>query len=346
MVNRFDHGDDGYKYNREIIADFSTNAWYLGPDPQLLDHLKGQVSIVGKYPEPYAESLVDLLANRYHVSPNCILACNGTIESIFLIARLFAGKKSRIVSPTFSEYEHACSVNNHSITYCGSNFINEDMHTDFDVFWICNPNNPTGRVFKPDTLLSLIKKNPQTVFVIDEAYAEYCMENVTLDSRVGQIENLVVLKSLTKNNCLPGLRLGYMLCHPAMGKRLRAMQAPWSVNSLAITAGKYVINHPRINMEDLIAYHSQARQLSQGLQALGCEVQESSTGYFLVKTPIEASTVKDYLVNEVGVLVRDASNFRTLTPFHIRVAVQTPHKNQLLISGLKMCFSSIKSIHS
>ncbi|MCU4166254.1 pyridoxal phosphate-dependent aminotransferase [Carboxylicivirga caseinilyticus] len=346
MHNRFDHGDDSYRYDREIVADFSTNAWYLGPDPLLLDHLKEKICLLGSYPEPYAESFVKEIAKKYAISTNSVLACNGTIEAIFLIARLFAGKKSRIMSPTFSEYEHACQVNNHTISFCGSGFIREGMQTDFDLFWICNPNNPTGQVIKPDSLLTLVRNNPQTTFVVDEAYADFCMDDITLDSKAGQIENLIVLKSLTKNNCLSGLRLGYILCHPAMGKRLKAIQAPWSVNALAVEAGKYVLEHPRITIDDLITYQSLAQQLLNEISHLGCEVQSSKTGYFLLKTPLEASVVKDYLVNEMGVLVRDASNFRTLTPFHIRVASLSVDKNQLLISGLKKCLSEANATHS
>ena len=264
------------------------------------------------------------------------------LKPFFLIARYFTGKKSRIISPTFSEYEHACQVHNHSISYCGLNFIREGMQTDFDVLWICNPNNPTGQVIKPEVLLALIRNNPQTTFVIDEAYVDFCMEEISLESKAGQIENLIILKSLTKNNCLPGLRLGYMLCHPGMGKRLKNIQSPWSVNALAVEAGKYVLNHPRIMLEDLLAYHSLAGQLAEEIKQLGCEVQASQTGYFLVRLPIEASVVKEYLMKEEGLLVRDASNFRTLSPYHIRVASLSAEKNQLLVKTLQKCLSSIK----
>ena len=91
MLNQFDHGDDGYKYQYKVKADFSTNAWYLGPDPQLLEHLKEQIELVGSYPEPYAESLVQLLSDKYQINNNGVLAFNGTIEAIFFNSSLFYG---------------------------------------------------------------------------------------------------------------------------------------------------------------------------------------------------------------------------------------------------------------
>ncbi len=339
MMDRFTHGDDGYLYNKEIVADFSTNAWYLGPDPQLFQILKDQLPKLGKYPEPHAESLLRKVAARHQIHEAGVLICNGTMDAIALIAQQYAGKKSRIISPTFSEYEHACILNSHQVSFCGAGFVNETMHTAFDLFWICNPNNPTGQVIKPELLATLIKNNPQTVFVVDEAYSDFCLKDISLQKYAGQLENLVIFKSLTKNNCLPGLRLGYILCHPAIGKQLKARQLSWSVNSMAIEAGHYILDNPRITLEDLLTYHSLSHHLAEEIKSMGCEVGSSDTGYFLVKTPLPASVLKKKLVEEYGILVRDASNFRTLSANHIRVASLTAEKNQRLIKALKACLS-------
>lgn len=340
MMDRYAHGDDGYKYQKDIVADFSTNAWYLGPDPALLEELNSKILMLGTYPETHAESLVQRLVKKHNIIENGVLACNGTSEAIFLIAQLYAGKKSRIISPTFSEYEHACQLNKHVISFCGAGFVSESMQTDFDLFWICNPNNPNGQVIKPQVLASIIKNNPQTIFIIDEAYTDFCLEKISLESYAGQLQNLIILKSLTKNNCLPGLRLGYLLCHPVIGKQLKQHQIPWSVNTLAIEAGKYVLDHPRINYEDLLTYHSLSRHLADALRNLGCEVTPSGTGYFLVKLPIAASELKKRLVMEFGILIRDASNFRTLSPNHIRISSLTAEKNNALIKAIKTCLSA------
>lgn len=342
MVDRFAHGDDGFQYNVDVKADFSTNAWYLGPDPKLMEHLSKSLHQLAKYPEPYSESLVKVLAEKHDVKDDNVLVCNGTNETIFLIARLFAGKKSRIISPTFSEYEHACEVNKHQISYSGIGFLNELMQTDFDVFWICNPNNPTGQILDKDMLLSLMKNNPQTLFVIDEAYIDFCLEDVSMETLAGRLTNLIVIRSLTKNNCLPGLRLGYALAHANIIRQLKSLQPPWAVNALAIEAGKYVAEHPRIAFEDLLTYQSLSRQLGSELENLGCEVMPSSTGYFLFKSPVKAAQLKEVLIKKYGLLIRDASNFRTLSPYHVRVASLSAEKNQALVEAMKKCLSSIK----
>ncbi len=339
MEARFEHGDDGYKYQKAIVADFSTNAWYHGPDPVLIESLQKALPLIGSYPELYAESLVEKLIAKHKLKEDSILVANGTTEAIFLIAQIFKGAKSRIISPTFSEYEHACEVFGHSISYCGAAFVDESMQTEFDLFWLCNPNNPTGQVFKKEILLSLIRNNPQTHFVIDEAYVDFCLEDISLEDYIGQFENLIILKSMTKNNCLPGLRLGYLMCHPHMGKRLRKFRSPWSVNSLAIHAGQLILDKARFEIDDLITFHSIARQLRSDLKNTGCEVFDSHTGYFLLKTPIESAKLKKWLIEQHGLLVRDASNFRSLSPYHIRIACLSPEKNELLVKAISECLA-------
>ncbi|MCU4175651.1 pyridoxal phosphate-dependent aminotransferase [Carboxylicivirga sp. N1Y90] len=344
MINRFEHGDDGYQFEQEVIADFSTNTWNLGPDPQLLSVLQEQLNTIGHYPEVKAESLAGLIAESYGLHSNQVLVCNGTIESIFLLAQLYAGKKSRIISPTFSEYEHACEINNHSISFCGENFINAGLNTESDIFWLCNPNNPSGQLIKAEPLRKLIKNNPQTLFVIDEAYMDFCLEDESLISSLQLMDNLVILKSMTKNSCLPGLRLGYLLCSTQLYKRLSAIKSPWSVNALAVAAGKYTISNPRITDTLRLQYHSEARALANELKALGFEVTPSHTGYFLVKTPIESSVLKAHLLEKYHLLIRDAANFRTLSKNHIRVASLGTKRNTLLIDALKMSVKKLQAV--
>lgn len=343
MINRYEHGDDGYRFAQEIIADFSTNTWNLGPDPKLLSLLQNKLGEIDHYPEVKAESLAELIADNYGLTKNQVLVCNGTVESIFLLAQLYAGKKSRIISPTFSEYEHACEIYKHSISFCGENFINAGLNTESDIFWLCNPNNPSGQLIKAEPLKKLIKNNPQTLFVVDEAYMDFCLEDESLIPSLTSIDNLVILRSMTKNSCLPGLRLGYLLCSANMHKDLSAIKTPWSVNTLAIAAGKYTIAHPRITDTLRLQYHAEARSLANELRALGFEVMPSHTGYFLVKTPLEASVLKKYLIEEHQILVRDASNFRTLSKFHIRVASLGAKRNILLINALKTCVNKHQS---
>jgi len=336
----FSHGNDGYRFQSNIQADFSTNTWYKGPDRQLLSFLKDEMSCIANYPELHAESLTGQLADKHHLANDQILICNGSAEAIFLIAQAYQGISSRILVPTFSEYEHACQVFGHKVSYSGTGFLSDDMSTPQGLLWMCNPNNPTGQVFSRELLSQLVKHNPQTLFIVDEAYTEFCMDDCSLVSFIGKFKNLLVLKSMTKNYCLPGLRLGYVLGHQSVIQSLSKLRPPWSVNSLALKAGSYALKNSDVSEEELIEYLSLSRSFRMELEQIkGFEVLPSSTGFFLVKTPMEAGELKLRLIEDYGLLVRDASNFRTLSDYHIRLATLTREKNNLLISALKEIFN-------
>lgn len=340
-LDRFAHGNDGYLYANEIKADFSTNTWYLGTDPQLRNYIKSEVDCISNYPELQSETLTAALLQHHNLSDNQLLVCNGTADAIYYIAQVFRGGLSRILTPTFSGYEQACQVFDHQISYCGVSFLKEGMYTPNGLMWICNPNNPTGQLFSKDLLLSIIKGNPQTTFVVDEAYADFCIEDCSLVPYVSQLKNLLILKSMTKNYCLPGLRLGYVVGHQSLIQKIAVCRPPWSVNSLALKAGGFVLQNLNSSKDDLLAYLSLSRQLQMELEAIsGIEVFESSTGFFLMKTPMLAAELKSRLINEFGLLIRDASNFRTLNDYHIRVATLTREKNNLLVIALKELFDA------
>lgn len=338
-TGQFAHGNDAYRYHHEIHADFSTNTWYQGPHPEMLNFIKDELSCIANYPELQGESLTAALADYHHVAADQVLVCNGTAEAIFYMAQSYAHVHSRIITPTFSEYEHACQVYHHQLSFCGAGFIAEGMNTPDGLFWLCNPNNPTGEVFGKELLLDLIKNNPQTTFIIDEAYADFCIEEVSMIPLIGKYKNLLVLKSMTKNYCLPGLRLGYVLGHQTVIANLSQCRPPWSVNSLALKAGEFALKHPLIDKLELLTHLSLSKEFRMELADIpGIEVYPSSTGYFLLKTPMLAAELKRLLVEQYGLLIRDASNFRTLSDYHIRVATLSREKNRRLINAFKAIF--------
>ncbi len=339
QTEQFSHGNDAYRFGADIKADFSTNTWYLGTNPELLDFLKGEIKCIANYPELQSESLTSLLADYHHLANDQILICNGTAEAIFFIAQVFQNNNSRIITPTFSEYEHACQNYKHKISFCGAGFISDRMNTPEGLMWICNPNNPTGQVFSRDLLQKVVSNNPQTIFILDEAYADFCMEDISLVSYIAKFKNLLILKSMTKNYCLPGLRLGYVIGHQSVIKKLSACRPPWAVNSLALKAGEFAMQNTLLSKESLMAYLALSREFRMELECVpNLEVSPSSTGFFLVKTPMLASELKLLLVEEYGLLIRDASNFRTLSEYHIRLATLTREKNTMLLSALKTIF--------
>jgi threonine-phosphate decarboxylase len=328
------HGDDGYKYKQQIIADFSTNVWYGGEPAGLKEHLFQQWKTINKYPEVLAESLCQKISRYHQLQPSNILITNGTTESIYLVAQAYTNSHTTIAIPAFAEYEDACLMHRHQVQFINLDALQPDRQLGKGLFFICNPANPTGQVFAE--LEALIKVNPDTLFVVDEAFIEFTFSITSLIPLINRYENIIILRSLTKAFAIPGLRLGYIAAHSRLIEKLVQHKAPWSVNALAIEAGHYIFSHYAHISLPLQQLLQDKEAFINDLQVLQIEVVNSHTHFFLAK--MAGGTAKDlkaYLVQNHGLLVRDASNFRGLSPLHFRIATLSPQKNKLLTEALR-----------
>jgi threonine-phosphate decarboxylase len=327
------HGDDSYRYNQKIVANFSTNVWYGGEPAGLKEHIFQQWHVLNKYPEVQAESLAFKISGHHQLPASNILITNGTAESIYLIAQAYAGAATTIIIPAFAEYEDACLMHRHQVQFVNEDAVHPNMPMHKGLFFICNPNNPTGRVFPQ--LETLIKANPETLFVIDEAFIEFTVDATSLISLIDTCDNILVLRSLTKAFAIPGLRLGYIAANARLINKLLLCKTPWSVNAFAIAAGHFIFDNYSENELPLIQLFRDKEQFVQQLKQLSFAIENSHTHYFLAKIPLgTARQLKEYLIDHHGLLIRDASNFRGLSKQHIRIATQTKEKNELLTAAL------------
>jgi len=328
------HGDDSYRYAQKIIADFSTNVWYGGEPSGLKEYIFAQWSTINRYPEVMAESLSKLVASHHYLNPEQILINSGTTESIYLIAQAFAGKKTTIVTPAFAEYEDACRLYQHDLTFFPWSKIEEFSTLSTDLVFICNPNNPTGKAFSQ--LENWIQQNPETLFVVDEAFIDFTVQINSSIPLIDHYPNLLVMHSLTKAYAIPGLRLGYIAASEDLVSKLKSIKQPWTVNTMALEAGKFIFeNYQQIQipLKNLLMEKERfAEKLSQNPIL---KIHEGATHFFLAETlKGDAAELKQFLIEKYGLLIRDASNFRDLTKKYFRIATLSPEKNNLLIEAL------------
>jgi len=337
MING--HGDD---IQTELIANFSSNVWYGADNTALYQHLSAMLPNVSRYPEADAHSLKVTLAAKNTVDASQILVCNGSTEAFYLIANAFSGKKSLIVTPTFAEYADACRIHLHTVYQSSRHNFQEQIESQKPhLVWICNPNNPDGYCYTQTELTQLLTTYPQITFVIDQAYMEFSTIDTNMIPNIQQFNNLIVVQSLTKRYAIPGLRLGYIVSGQSTIKHIEQYKMPWSVNALAIEAGKYVLEMPD-NHFKLEVWLKESDTLQQQINSLdNFKVTKSHTPYFLVKLNSgTASGLKSFLLKE-QILVRDATNFKGLQGEYIRICALSTELNNLLLSNLKIWSRSI-----
>lgn len=324
------HGDDLFRFPGIVKHNFSSNIFSRVDHTALLAHLAACGDDILHYPEPRAYSLESMLAAEAGIDARHLLVTNGATECIYIIAQMMRDKRAAIVAPAFREYEDACTLNHLIVSWHES--LAEAMKVSPDLVWICNPANPTGHVTPREHILDIVSAYPSTLFVVDQAYADYTLLPVLTPQQSVERGNVIMLSSLTKRFAVPGLRIGYAIgCVDRLAEYLK----PWSVSSVAIAAAKYLVEHKADYPIDAAMLHNQALMLSARFQQLGIAVSPTDCNFILCRLPHgTAADLKEWLVSNYGILIRDASNFHGLSPAHFRVAAQTIPENELLIKAV------------
>lgn len=325
--------------NRDVL-DFSTNIYPVTLPDEILAVINKTIPYLWKYPESESMELREKIADHINVSPESIIIGNGTTELIRLISFCFSGD-TFIPQPTYSEYEFSSRM-------CGSKIfssripeedeflINEDILKfphDTALIFLCNPNNPTGRIIPKRLLLSFLDKikDKNIILVLDELYYEIS-DSYTLIEKTMEFNNLIVLRSLTKSYGLCGLRLGYAVANEKIIEILNKVRAPWNVNIMAQNLCSTCLAHPFFDKIKKEAKKSK-EMLRQKLEKFPLRVYPSEANFFLINikdTPYNSSELTELLLSK-GIYIRDCSSFRYLNENYIRIGVKTPDENEILI---------------
>lgn len=336
------HGDDLYKYGKKIVSNFSSNVYNRIDHSGLYQRLNERLSTICSYPEPMPYSLESEIARRYSLTPRQVCVTNGATEAIYLIAQVFQGRISAVLGPTFSEYADACRVHRHKV----KPFYSLDaLPEDAELVWICNPNNPTGEVRNKEDLKALVDSHPDKLFIFDQSYEYFTLKSLLGIKEAASFPNVILLHSMTKQYAIPGLRVGYFTASEGLTDDVRCRRMPWSVNSLAIEAAKYLLEEGDGISADIPQLLAERERLTNLLLATGMlEIWPTDTHYMLIKLRMgKAAALKDFLAVNHGILIRDASNFEGLDERFFRIATQTPEENDKLVKAISEWIEQIMS---
>jgi threonine-phosphate decarboxylase len=273
---------------------------------------------------------------------------NGATELIHRFAQTFVRNKVLIPFPTFCEYEIASERTGANTVFVPLINLSLDPDTiiekakNSDAIFLCNPNNPTGLMCNTKLIEKIVESvDSSTKILVDESYIElsdYSPGMQTMINRTKEFENLIVLRSMTKSFGLAGLRIGYIICHPKLIKRLSSNQISWNVNGFAQAAGI-------ASLKDL-NHLKQSRILIQKERSFMQEMIKKRTNtfiphmsdvnYFLIYLENKSSIeLRDLILAQKGVLVRDCSTFMGMGVKYVRVAVKTHYENLSLLDALE-----------
>ena len=232
------------------FTDFSANINPFGFPRAVGKALEAALRDVGRYPDPLCGDFRRAAAARHRVRPDEILPGNGAAELVHLAARALRDRPALILSPSFSEYATACSVEGVPVSFIrarssggfsldSSSILSRVARRRRCAVWAANPNNPTGRLLRSVWLEKLVRVclAREHVLILDEAFLDFSRggEGRSWATRAPR-RGLLVLRSLTKSFAVPGLRVGYAVGPKALLDARKRFQPPWSVNALAQAA--------------------------------------------------------------------------------------------------------------
>ncbi len=340
----YDHGGDIYA-EKDTVLDFSINVNPLGMPDSVKEAAEKAVTACGRYPDHSCRKLRQAISIRFGAEPETVICGNGASDLIYRLFTALRPPLTLLAAPSFSEYEKAArlsggGIKRHVLRAHDSFEITESflssLTPDVKLVFLCNPNNPTGRLLNREVLGQIMETCAQKdIFLaVDECFLE--LSEGWADSLIGYVreyKNLFILRAFTKDYAIPGLRLGYGFCgDEGLLEKMNRLSQPWSVSIPAEAAGIAACGEPLFLSRSRDFIRREREKLTAGLRGLGLNVTESETNFILFRAPDE-SDLKERMRRR-GILIRARDGFHGLPEDYYRIAVRTEAENRALLQAL------------
>ena len=328
------------------LLDFSSNINPLGASPMVRRYLKRQLGSISEYPDSDSVNLRKALQWYCKIPHEQIVIGNGATEIIYNFCKAFLSKKTPVLIPipTFGEYEAAAKLSGCKITF----FKTMNLESNLDNFikkipkngcvFVCNPNNPTGKLLSKRNLLKIIQaaKKKSSLAFVDESFIELVSEsNQSIIKYVKKFSNLFILRSMTKSFGLAGIRVGYGIGSKQIISILNNLKIPWNVSGLAQHAARAALCSISYLNKAKKIIENESKYLRNSISKInGFECHDAAANFILIKTKQKSKTIQKKLLKK-KILIRDCSSFRGLNNNYIRIAVKTRKENKKLVKALE-----------
>ena len=335
----------------ENLIKLNTNENPYGPSPKVISAIKSAASDdLRKYPDPNAVELKKAAANYHKLNTNQVFVGNSSDEVLAHTFRAFfvngdeqQSKPLLIPNITYSFYPVWCQLFNITTENIS---LRDDFSIDVSLFKransgiiFANPNAPTGMALPLDDIQNILDNNPNSVVVIDEAYADFAEKSAI--SLINQYPNLLVTQTLSKSRSLAGLRVGFAFASAELIdglERVKNSFHPYALNQLAIAgaiAAFEDVDYFTKIREKVIATRERTKE---SLQKLGFSVLPSKTNFVLAQHPKIAAESIFHTLRAKGIVVRYFTSER-IDQF-IRISIGTDHEMDTLISTLNQIITN------
>ncbi|MBB6479072.1 pyridoxal phosphate-dependent aminotransferase [Spirochaeta isovalerica] len=334
------------------ITDFSVS---INPFPVHKKVLSAVKSCnLTRYPDSVARELRESIADYEGCTPDEILAVNGTSQGIHLIGQAFLDEKSNVLisGPAYSQYRKISELRKSSVEEITS-LADDDFRPPVEriitkikenrpgIFWICNPNNPTGTYVVNEDLKKIESAAVEsgTIVIIDEAYVAFTRDSIRFRDTS---TNILRLNSMTKDYGIPGLRLGYIHGDPKLIGEIARYQPEWSISAPAQRAGIACLKERDYYKSTWKKVRNETDRFRNELVEMGLKVYHTESNFFMAKLG-SREYVPEGMEGYAALLqkklepqlmqIRDCTSFGL--PDHIRIGVHNARNNNRLLEAMR-----------
>ena len=317
----------------------NTNESPYPPAPSVVAAMNAeQVELLRLYSDPTAKNLKEKLAGLYGVEPENVFVSNGSDEVLNFAFMAFGGRGAAFPDISYGFYEvyaELYGIDAEKIP------LEEDFSIDYRKYCsknkmivIANPNAPTGMTIPVWQIEEILKTNPDSLVLIDEAYVDFGGESCL--PLIAKYDNLLVTRTFSKSRCLAGGRLGYAFANPAIIadlEKIKYSTNPYNINRLTLLLGEATVDAEGYYQEKCAQIQKTRAWTVEQLKDLGFTVLPSRANFIFARTEKMDGGVLYQTLKARGILVRHFTNPR-ICQFN-RITIGTPQQMAALIDTVK-----------
>ncbi len=333
----------------EKIVKLASNENPLGPSPKAVEAIKKHVNELHRYTNPSAYHLVNAIAARFNKRPEQIVTGSGSDSLIQYLITAFSDGDDELLTSQGTFIGWYVNANKYGRK---SNLIPlSDYHFDLEriansvndrtkIIYLANPNNPTGTMFTRREFESFMERIPDRVLVVlDEAYTVYAESDPEYPNGLNyDLDNLLVLRTLSKSYGLAGIRIGFAFGKEYLIKEMYKVKLPFEPNQLAQDAAIAALDDYDFLKRTVELNKESLRLMVLKFDELGLDYVPTSANFYLLLFPDEEFTVgfNNECLNR-GLILRHVKAFGI--PNGIRINSGTIEETEFALNVLEEVYN-------
>jgi histidinol-phosphate aminotransferase len=307
----------------------------LPPIDEAIGAAKAAAYLSNHYTEPYSRKLKERISDYINV-PVDNIHINAGSELILRQLFLRYGRRVHLISPTYYLFEEIAENKTYTFLDEREDFLfdmrNLDIPADTTLAVIVNPNNPTGAIFDIKENMRIIERNPDTMFLIDEAFIEFGGKPAS--DLISEYRNVVITRTFSKAFSLAGCRVGYAVSNRELIDYLENQNDAYPLARTAEAAAIVSLKHLEKIQERVIFLQGLTEDFAESLRDLGIATYPTETYFFLGKIPkMDADEFAEAL-HKRDINIRPLHHGRLENKF-LRFATSTPENNMIVVEAIK-----------